>query len=373
MLGSVTILLLVTAGLVIGAAALQGPPTGLILVSAALVLSAGACWRAGRTLAAQIDESRAWSEVESLKAALAHREALWSGFQVPAAIWDGKGQLVMATSAWYELGLRADAPPDTPEVIVGDRSRVFVVEASIAADGARRVFLREVSRERQALQAKDELLAIVGHEMRTPLSSIKGYGQLMARQLATVQDQVQRLDHLIADVLDAARSDAGRLNVRREPVSVRQVVASAAERFTAGSPERPLAVSINGDAIVEGDVDRLGQVLDNLLSNAAKYSPTGSTIRLESRVDGQAVFVDVIDQGRGISTEHLPRLFDRFYRVPVEGAVTPQGFGLGLSIVRDLAEAHGGRVEVSSKGLGAGSTFTLMLPLMLALDSEVSL
>jgi signal transduction histidine kinase len=103
-------------------------------------------------------------------------------------------------------------------------------------------------------------------------------------------------------------------------------------------------------------------VIDNLLSNAAKYSPPETVITLRSFADGPRVRIAVIDHGVGIAREHLQRLFERFYRVPMPDADGPSGFGLGLSIVRDLVEAHGGRVDASSDGPGTGCTFSVMLP-----------
>jgi signal transduction histidine kinase len=231
------------------------------------------------------------------------------------------------------------------------------------------MLLREVTRERLALQAKDELLAVVGHELRTPLTAIKGYGQLMARQLATVQEQVQRLDGLIGDVLDTARAEGGRLALRREPLSLSDLVDLACERFGVTHPTRSLEKNLEARALIEADPARLNQVIDNLLSNADKYSPSNTVIRVHTFSDNEWVRVAVTDRGVGIKPEHLARLFDRFYRVPVEDGSAPPGFGLGLSIVRDLVEAHGGRVEVTSDGLGSGCTFSVVLPVMLPLEN----
>jgi signal transduction histidine kinase len=370
MLGWLAIALLGSASIVLGAAVLPVSSLGLVTVALALVVAAATCWRLSRRIAASLHESQAWSSVALLRSVLARREALWSRLPAAAAVWDSDGHLITTTTAWQQLALAIDAPPNEPELVVGDPPRLFVVEASAQPDGGRIVLLREVTRERQALRAKDELLAIVGHELRTPLSSIKGYGQMMARQLATVQDQVQRLDHLIGDVLDTAHADAGRLNLRREPIPISDVITSASDRFRAANPDRKLDVTLDAHALIEGDSERLGQVMDNLLSNAAKYSPPDSTIVVQSCIDGEWVRISVTDSGRGIAPEHLPRLFDRFYRVPVDDAVATPGSGLGLSIVRDLVEAHGGRVEAASKGPGKGSTFTAVLPVSLVLQSE---
>lgn len=350
--------------------ALERSGFGLLLLAVTLLLAAALCWRLATLTASGVHQSRAWSEVAAIKSILAQRETTWTTLPVPAAVWDAHGRLLAATPAWTELGIRTDQPPSNPEVSLGPLPRVFVVDSRTAKGGAVVVVLREVTRERQALNAKDELLAILGHELRTPLSSIKGYGQIMARQLATVQEQVLRLDQLIDDVLDTARADAGRLELRRAPVLVSDLLSAAAERFRAANQGRMLELRNDADALIEGDSIRLGQVLDNLLSNAAKYSPAATRIALTSTIDGDRVRIAVADQGRGIPAEYLPRLFERFYRVPSDGATGPQGFGLGLSIVRDLVEAHHGRVEVVSPGVDKGSTFTVVLPIAVAVGKQ---
>jgi signal transduction histidine kinase len=152
---------------------------------------------------------------------------------------------------------------------------------------------------------------------------------------------------------------------------VTDLVASATERLRAARPERKVDASLRGEALIEGDAERLGQVLDNLLSNAAKYSPVDSTIGVRSWLDDEWVYIAVSDSGRGIAAEHMPLLFDRFYRVPTSDGAGPQGFGLGLSIVRDLVEAHRGRIDVVSQGPGKGATFTVALPVALALQPEL--
>jgi signal transduction histidine kinase len=363
--------LVAAAIVVLAGAVLSEASVGLAFVSLGLAIAAATCWRIAHAIGVSLLESHAWGEVAQVHSILAQREHLWSALPAPAAMWDGDGQLLMTTVGWRSLGVPTDAPPDRPELSVGDPPRVFVVETSEPSPGGvRSVLLREVTRERQALQAKDELLAIVGHELRTPLSSIKGYGQLMARQLATVQEQVQRLDGLIDDVMDTARAEGGRLNLRREPLSISDLVRSACDRFCATHPARQLDKELGAHSLIEGDAGRLNQVMDNLLSNAAKYSPPDTPIRVRTATDSEWVRVSIADSGMGIAPQHLPRLFDRFYRVPGDDPATPPGFGLGLSIVRDLVEAHGGRVEVASEGLGTGCTFTVVLPVTLPLEGD---
>jgi signal transduction histidine kinase len=361
--------MLAAAVLVIGGAVLL-PGVGLAFISVALVLAAATLWRISSRIAREFQESNAWSEAAQLRSLLVQRDALWSDLPAPSAAWDSQGQLLLASIAWQRLGLRTDAPPNELELSFDNPPRVFVVEQSSQPSGIRLVLLREVTRERQALQAKDELLAVVGHELRTPLTAIKGYGQLMARQLATVQEQVQRLDGLIGDVLDTARAEGGRLALRREPLSLSDLVDFACERFSVSHPTRTLEKKLDARALIEADPGRLNQVMDNLLSNAAKYSPPDTVITVNTFSQGDWVRVAVTDRGLGIKREHLARLFDRFYRVPVEDGSAPPGFGLGLSIVRDLVEAHGGRVEVASNGPGTGCTFSVALPVMLPIDDQ---
>jgi len=358
------------AALMLGAALLSDAPLGFGVLALGLGVAALSCWRLAGNLSAGVHESNAWGQVSRLRATLAERDAVWSAFPAPAAAWDSNGQRLMVNDAWQRLGLPSEAPPTQAEVSVGEPPRQFVVETAVTAGRSRIVVLREVTRERLALQAKDELLATVGHELRTPLSSIKGYGQLMARQLASVQEQVQRVDQLIEDVLDSARTQAGFLTLRRAPIAVNELVGAACERFGAGHPDRTLEVALDARCLIEGDAARLNQVLDNLLSNAAKYSPSDTPISVKSTHDSQCVRVSVTDRGVGIAREHIPHLFERFYRVPAPDGSTPAGLGLGLSIVRDLVEAHGGWVEVESEGPGTGCTFTIVLPVALPLGNE---
>jgi signal transduction histidine kinase len=363
---------LVGGALVVVAAAFFGRPSepiALVLLALALAIAAVTTWRLTHTLDAILAESRTWAELTRLQASLAKQKAMMEALPAPFSVWDRQGKLLLASAAWRALGLPAETALTQSEVEVGDPPRTFVSETGSLADGSRLILLREVSREREALRAKDELLSIVGHELRTPLTTIKGYGQLMASQLQNVQEQVQRLDQLIGDVLDTSRAEGGQLTLQREPLSVETLLRSTAEQFRVSHQSRTLELDLRTSSFIVGDASRLSQVLDNLLSNAAKYSPVESSIVLRASDErgGDWVRIAVVDHGVGIAKEHVPRLFERFYRVPGQGAAAPPGFGLGLSIVRDLVEAHGGRVEVASDGLGAGCTFSILLPPALAI------
>lgn len=301
-------------------------------------------------------------DLERLTAIVEHAPA-------PLVVWDREGSLVLANAAHRELG-GSPTPPSTmvgdgreTEVTLGTPPRTFVVATTPVAGGRWIISLyRDVTREREALRAKDELISMAGHELRNPLTSIQGYSQMMARQLHVVQQQAEQLNRLISDFMAAARLEGGQLPLACEPVDLAELARAAAQRFWGAHEGRPLRLDLREVPLVEADPTRIEQVLDNLLENAAKYSPPDREIVLSVTASDTEVLVAVRDQGEGIAPEHLPRLFERFYRAPSAGVRGTRGLGLGLSVVRDLVIAHGGRVWAESDGPGQGSTFWFALP-----------
>jgi PAS domain S-box-containing protein len=218
---------------------------------------------------------------------------------------------------------------------------------------------------------KDEFVSLVSHELRAPLTNINASVELM---LATAEDtglrakleiigqESSRLTRLVQSVLDVSRMEAGRLDLITAPVDPRALCESAVARLVA--PEHPRQVLVEpGTPPVLVDLDRAGQVLGNLLSNAAKYSPPGTCIQLTARPspDGSQVLFAVSDAGIGIPAEEIRRIFERFHRVERHDARETYGHGLGLYIARKIVEAHGGRIWVESTP-GEGSTFLFTLP-----------
>ena len=298
----------------------------------------------------------------------------------PAALWDANGRRLLANVAYRALDhnhlLSAQLPPAAgteDEIAVGSPCRTFV-RTSVPVPENQGVLqhYREITREREALKAKDELISMVGHELRTPLTSIYGYSQLMGRQIEVVQRQVNRLNRLIGDFFEASRTDDGHLSVAREPVDLATLARAAADRLQSAQPARSVRLDLVEVPKIEGDPVRLDQVLDNLLTNAAKYSPPDSEILLTIRPRDGQVLVAVRDQGIGIEAENLPQIFDRFYRVKNSDTHDVAGFGLGLSIVQEIVKAHGGRVWAESKGQGKGATFWVSLPLTATFADEAS-
>ena len=218
-----------------------------------------------------------------------------------------------------------------------------------------------------------EFLGMVGHELRVPLTSIKGStaaalgaARLMAPAetrefFRIIDDQADRMIGLIADLLDAGRIETGSLSVSPEPSEVGALVDQARGTFVSGGGRHPVWIDLPpGLPPVMADRQRIVQVLNNLLANAARHSPDTSAIRIAAERDGVHVAVSVADDGRGIAPERLGQLFRKYAAAgDRDGGV---GGGLGLAICRGLVEAHGGRIRAESGGLGLGARFTFTLP-----------
>ncbi len=227
----------------------------------------------------------------------------------------------------------------------------------------------------EADRARRQLLADVTHELRTPLTAIRGYAETLSlpafapqsadgqRFVHIVDVEAQRLERLVNDLLDLARFDAGGAAFEPGPVPVAALFTRIVERHgpTADAAGVTLTTAIEaGLDTVPGDARRLEQVVQNLTANAIRHTPAGGRVRWQALADGDAVVLRVSDTGEGIGAEHLPHVFDRFYKAdPARADGT--GTGLGLSIVKAIVERHGGRVSVASTR-GAGTTFDVRLP-----------
>lgn len=218
-----------------------------------------------------------------------------------------------------------------------------------------------------------ELIGNVAHELRTPLTSIKGYmeglidGVLPAEPTTfeKVYREADRLHRLIYDLQELSRIEEGAFSLNLRPVSLAYLVMATAERLRPQFEDKGVALEtdLSSDLPrIQADEDRLGQVLLNLVGNALQYTPSGGRVLVRARVEGNRVQVAVIDAGIGIAAEHLPHLFDRFYRPDASRSRAGGGTGIGLTIARRLIEAHGGEIVAMSEGLGKGSTFMVSLP-----------
>jgi signal transduction histidine kinase len=234
--------------------------------------------------------------------------------------------------------------------------------------------LRGRERKAQASnRAKDEFVAMLGHELRGPLSPILLALEMIGmdnttdpreREHAMIARQVSQLVRLVDDLLDLSRAQTGKIELACRPLEMADVVARAVETATPvfEAKHQTLAVDVPAGLVVDGDVLRLTQVVGNLLTNAAKYTPSGGSIDVTAQRRGENVRVCVRDNGIGISDKMLPRIFDMFAQEKQSDERPAGGLGLGLSIVSRLVALHGGTVTAHSEGLGHGSEFVIELP-----------
>ena len=291
----------------------------------------------------------------------------------------------------FHRTLETGEPHFTPEHVGQrlDRSGVEYYEWQInripLPDGRSGVvcYFREISahvlaraRLETADRQKDEFLAMLAHELRNPLASIRYAGEVLARlfsessgakeAIGVVQRQVGNLTRLVDDLLDVSRITQGRVELRRHPIQLAEVVAQAVETVAPLMQEKQHQLSVtNSRAVrVNGDPARLVQCVANLLSNAAKYTDHGGKIEVEVRDDGDHAVVSVADNGIGIPRELQSTVFDLFVQGDRTLDRAQGGLGVGLSVVKRLVEMHGGRVSVSSDGRGTGAKFQIRLPLI---------
>jgi len=251
-------------------------------------------------------------------------------------------------------------------------------QASLRAEEERRMHKEQlelaIERARLADRRKDEFLAMLGHELRNPLAPITTALELMVLKDASalkkerdvIRRQVEHLSRLIDDLLDVSRITSGKIQLDRHVVQISAVLAKAIEMASPLLEKRMqrLAIDVPRDGLaVDADPTRLAQVFQNLLTNAAKYSDPGSHIALRARRDADRVVVEVIDHGIGVPPDLLPRLFDLFVQGERALDRAEGGLGIGLAIARSLCELHGGAITAASSGVGAGSTFTVALPI----------
>lgn len=249
-----------------------------------------------------------------------------------------------------------------------------------------RLLVLEKAARRQAEEAnrmKDEFLATLSHEMRTPLNAILGWVQVLragkldeaaaSRALETIERNARSQAQLIADLLDVSRIITGKLRLDFKPVELHRIIDAALEsiRPAADAKDIQLAISLGrlGSPAL-GDSDRLQQVVWNLLSNAIKFTPRGGRVEVLLQEAGANAVIRVTDTGIGIRPDFLPYVFDRFRQAESTLTRSHGGLGLGLSIVRHLIELHGGTVEVDSRGEGLGAIFSVRLPLRAELAED---
>ncbi|HKO44838.1 MAG TPA: MASE1 domain-containing protein [Pyrinomonadaceae bacterium] len=237
-----------------------------------------------------------------------------------------------------------------------------------------REFAARAEAER-ANRTKDEFLAIVSHELRTPLNAIVGWASMLrsgsldparkTRAIEVIDRNAKAQAQLIEDILDVSRIVSGNLRLSPRPVQLQQVIEAAVDSIRPASDAKQISLSVELDknaGSVSGDPDRLQQVVWNLLSNAVKFTPSGGEVSVELKAANSHAEIIVSDNGTGIPAEFLPHVFDRFRQADGSKTRRHGGLGLGLAIVRNLVELHGGAVQVHSDGEGKGTSFVIKLP-----------
>lgn len=252
--------------------------------------------------------------------------------------------------------------------------RVFLMNARPLPSGGAVLVIHDLTEMRRLEAMRRDFVANVSHELKTPLTSISGYAETLLtdtpdpettrRFLSTIATNARRMQRLVDNLLDLARLEAGRWQPEREPIDIADAAKDTWDALRDGS--RAVAVDfgveVADDAVtVLADADAIRQVLTNLLDNSLRYTPRGGRIVCRSRVEGDGVSISVADNGSGIVPEHLPRIFERFYRSDPSRSREEGGTGLGLAIVKHLVEAHGGRVSAESSR-GVGTTITCWFP-----------
>ncbi len=247
------------------------------------------------------------------------------------------------------------------------------------------VTLQDMTPREELERLRAEFLGMVSHELRAPLTSIKGCASTVLGASSVldpaetlqffriIDEQADHMRDLISDLLDAARIETGMLSVAPKWAELAVIVDQARNTFLSGGGRNPVHINLPADLPrVLADRQRIVQVLVNLLSNAARHSPESSAIRLTAVLEGVHVTVSVADEGRGIPAERLPHLFRRFARSGREDRGRGVGAGLGLAICKGLVEAHGGRIWAESEGTGLGTRFLFTIPLAEEADSIVA-
>jgi len=377
--------------------------------------------RAMREAYTELDQRviRRTAALERASAALRERNALLNAIttSTPDLIFakDRQGRTLMANPAWVRAIGKVEhdvVALDEKERLVLDSGEAMIIEESVnqrtylttkapLRDEQSRIIgligvatdITERKRGQQELEklvvaeqrlraeaeranrAKDEFLAIVSHELRSPLNALRGWSHLLAttrpleaslveRAAKAIKRNVDHQTRLIDDLLDTSRIVSGKLNIERRVVNLAEIVNAALEATRPGAAAKEITLRfVAGDAVmVVGDAGRLQQLASNLISNAVKFTPERGLVQVSLLKNGERVQLVVRDNGLGIAPEFLPHVFDRFTQADTTSARRAGGLGIGLALVRHISLLHGGQVRADSPGLGKGATFTVDLP-----------
>jgi PAS domain S-box-containing protein len=287
-------------------------------------------------------------------------------FEVPSGVRSFSGLLVPESDGDGRIESVLSVTRD-----VTDRWRIEQVrEQLLTAERAARSEIERVAR------VKDEFLATLSHELRTPLNAIVGWAQVLqhgnpdretiAHGIEVIARNAHAQSQLIKDLLDMSRIVSGKLRLEIEDLDLNRVAAAAVDSIRPATDAKGLRLTLHlapTPLMLKGDTNRLQQVVWNLLNNAVKFTPAGGQVEVAATIEGEHAVLSVSDDGQGIGPEFMPHLFDRFSQADGSAARKHGGMGLGLSIVKQLVEMHGGGVSAESAGAGQGTRFKVVLPL----------
>lgn len=261
--------------------------------------------------------------------------------------------------------------------------RVQLAARAQAEETAARLVESEALLQR-ANHAKDEFLATLSHELRTPMTAILGWAQMLADErfdeetsrtgIEAIGKSAKVQAQLIDDLLDISRITAGKMRIDPHPMDLEPVVRAAVDTVRPAAETKGVKLSsgIESGVFVNGDAHRLQQVVWNLLTNAVKFTPAGGEVFVTMRSEDREATIEVRDTGHGIDPAFIPHVFERFRQADSSSTRAHMGLGLGLAIVRHLAELHGGTISAESRGLGKGSTFRVRLPMLAGRQAVLS-
>jgi signal transduction histidine kinase/HAMP domain-containing protein len=330
-------------------------------------------------------------------------EAILTSTPDPVLVTNSKDRLLLANkAAWHILGINMEASRDQPihriisieplvkllrspseekqsaEIVLPDGQILLATTSSVIAEGRRvgRVcILRDVTQFKKLDALKSEFVSTVSHDLRSPLTLIRGYttmlkmvGELDTQQsnyLEKISESVENMDRLVNNLLDLSRIEAG-VGLQLEKISIQDVIERVVEEFRSFTDQKRINLEVDIDQqeipLVEADRALLQQALHNLVDNAIKFTEPGGKVQIRLKLHKDQLVFEVEDSGIGISPADQQRMFEKFYRASRQSISGERGSGLGLAIVKSIAERHGGRVWFESQ-LGKGSTFFLALPL----------
>jgi PAS domain S-box-containing protein len=308
-------------------------------------------------------------------------EAIEHGSFQKLSLRDSDGRLVPRADMPYARALAGQTVPDYLAIgrhlITGRDLDLSIAAAPIESRGivGAVLVIRDITGLQELDRKKDEFLSVASHELRTPLTTIKGYTQLLAQTvddlepseratyINAVLGEIERMMGLISELLDVSRIETNRLQIHPQPIRWVDFIDARVSAFRIQHPSRILRFHAGAAGTpVVADPDRMRQVVDNLISNAIKYSADGSDIDVRVIVEDGSVLTSVTDHGIGIPKDEIPQLFERFHRARNVSSRYYGGLGLGLYIARAIIDAHAGAITVESEE-GQGSTFTIRLPL----------